>query len=71
MIKIVHLPHGKWCIERADGQARSESFDYSSVGYWIHGPYLFVGQTEYYGVETVLMAMNPATIDHDSIDRTV
>jgi len=71
MLKLIHLPLNRWCLERADGTARSETFDYTSVGYWIHGPYLFVGYTAYYGSECVLMAMNPISIGFESVDSTI
>lgn len=69
-LKIVHLPNGRWHIETHDGR-HSESFGYDSIGYWIHGPYLFVGQTMYYGAEKLIMAMQSKIVEHESVDRTI
>ena len=70
IMKIVHLPNGRWHIETEDGR-HSESFDYTSVGYWINGAYLFVAYTCYYGEEKLIFAVNPTIQPHESVDRSL
>ena len=69
-MKIVHLPNGYWCIEAPDG-TQSPKYRYEAMGYWIDSGNLYVGQTEYFGHEALIIAREPMFVEHKSVDRTL
>lgn len=56
--------------ELPTGTVCSDIFHYEQKGLWQQSNLLYIGQTEYFGIEQVIFAYNPVVIKHTSKDYT-